>query len=505
MATSKDFPPSSSLAYQRVEVVVLGAGMSGLCMGIELKRSGIDDFLIIEKQTGIGGTWWDNIYPGAHVDLPSPLYCFSFEPNPYWKQRFAAASEIQSYMQGCIKKYGLEPYLRLETKIVSASFNELRGMWEIDIINANGQQRIETRFFVCSTGPLSQVRWPDIPGLETFKGRRLHSARWDPAYSAEGQRVAVIGTGSTGCQLIPKIAEQAKSLFVLQRTANWVMPRLDRQYSPIDHKLAQFPPYAWVVRRFWYAFMELTRNGFNKGTVMRSLMMRTAAFHMNQQVSNIGLRKRLKPNYPLGCKRIIFSSDFYPAICQPNVELVTDPIDYLTADSFVTASGRNYQIDTLVCATGFETTRLLSALSIYGLAGRSLNDVWADSPQAYKGVAVAEFPNLFFLLGPNTATAHTSTLLYIEPQTRHVVECIQKVRQGGYHWISVRPEIQKTYNQNLQYRLSESVWSMCNSWYRNKNGRIVMLWPGTTDEYVKSLENDDFTAYSFVSAKTANA
>ena len=500
MTISKQLTSFASLTDHRVELVVLVAGMSGLCMGIELKRSGIDDFLIIEKQTGIGGTWWDNIYPGAHVDLPAPLYCFSFEPNPLWKQRFAAAGEIQSYMEGCAKKYGLESHVRLRTKILSASFVEARGTWLIDTVGPHGPQRIETRFFICSTGPLSQVRWPDIPGLDTFKGRRLHSARWDPGYSAEGQRVAVIGTGSTGCQLIPKLAQQAHRLVVFQRTANWIMPRLDRPYSAIDHRLAQFPPYAWLVRRFWYSLLELTRSGFNKGSLMRSLMIRTSAFHLKQQVRDDGLRSRLMPTYPLGCKRIIFSSDFYPAICQSNVELVTDTIDHFTDHSVVTATGRDYPIDTLVCATGFETNRLLSALSIHGLDGRALKEVWADSPQAYKGVAVAEFPNLFFLLGPNTATAHTSTLLFIEPQSRHVVECIQKVRQGGYRWISVRPDAQKAYNQSLQDRLSESVWTMCSSWYRNKQGQIVMLWPGTTEEYLKSLKSHDFSAYQFASA-----
>lgn len=500
MASSQLLTAPTASSDLQTEVLVLGAGMSGLCMGIELKQAGIDDFIIVEKQAGIGGTWWDNIYPGAHVDLPAPLYCFSFAPNSKWRQRFAAASEIQSYMERCSSHYGLLPHLRLNTKVETASFDEDTGTWVIQLSGPNGLQRVRTRFFICSTGPLSQVRWPSISGFETFSGRRLHSARWDQTYSAKGQRIAVIGTGSTGCQLIPKLAEEAKHLYVFQRTPNWIMPRLDRPYTFLDRVLANFPPYANSVRGFWYYFMELSRHGFTHGTVMRSIMMSTASYHLKRQVTDPLLREKLTPPYPMGCKRIIFSSDYYPAICKRNVSLVTIPIDHLTPSSIVTADGAERLVDTVVCATGFETTRLLSQLEIKGLSGRSLRDVWSDTPEAYLGVAVADFPNMFFLLGPNTATGHTSTLLYIEPQARHILNCIKVVRQGGYRWICVRREAQSAYNQALQQRLTNSVWSTCTSWYRNKSGRIVMLWPGTTPEYVKLLQENNSSGYFFMAS-----
>ena len=476
-------------------MVILGAGMSGLCVGIELRRAGLHDFLILEKQAGVGGTWWDNRYPGAHVDVPAPLYSFSFEPNPRWRQRFAAAPEIQAYMEACTDKYGLRPHLRLGTAITAARFDEVQGVWTLETLGPTGAGQIQTRFFICSTGPLSQVRWPSIPGLESFQGRKLHSARWDPAYAAQGQRVAVIGTGSTASQLIPPLAQQAAKLHVFQRTANWVLPRIDRPYFAIDRLLARFPPYAWAVRAFWYHLLEWGRKGFDEGTMARRGMLKTATLHLRRQVPDPDLRAKLRPPYPLGCKRIIYSNDFYPALSQANVELVTEGIDRITPTGIVTTDGCERPIDTLVCATGFDTTRLLSSVEVQGLGGQRLSEAWREGAQAFRGVAVAGFPNLFLMLGPNTGTGHTSTLLYIEPEARHIVACIRRVRDGGHRWIAIRPEVQAAHNRDLQARLNGSVWSHCRSWYRDDNGRIVALWPGFTREYVRGLEAREDEAY----------
>ena len=480
------------------DVVILGAGMSGLCLGIELKRAGLHDFLILEQQAGVGGTWWDNRYPGAHVDVPAPLYSFSFEPNPHWRQRFAAAPQIQAYMAHCADKYGLLPHLRLGVKITAARFDDTEGWWTLDTQGPEGHRQILTRFFVCSTGPLSQVRWPDIPGLDHFQGRKLHSARWDASYRAHGQRVAVIGTGSTASQLIPPLAQQAAQLHVFQRTANWVLPRMDRPYFAADRLLARFPPYAWAVRAFWYHLLEWGRRGFDEGTVARRGMLKTAARHLQRQVPDPTLRTKLRPPYPLGCKRIIYSNDFYPALSQPNVELVTEGIERITPTGIVTADGRERPVDTLVCATGFDTTRLLASVDIQGPGGQRLATAWRDGAQAWQGVAVAGFPNLFLMLGPNTGTGHTSTLLYIEPQAQHIVACIRHVLQGGHRGIAVRPQVQAAYNAALQAQLAGSVWSTCRSWYRDDSGRIVALWPGFTQEYVKGLTAPDFAAYELL-------
>ena len=476
------------------EVVILGAGMSGLCMAIRLQRAGIQDFVILEKQAGLGGTWWDNTYPGAQVDVPAPVYSFSFAPNPGWRRRFAAAPEIQAYMQGVAERHGLLGHIRFATRLASADFDATTGLWQFATDRA---ERLQARFFACSTGPLSQPRWPDIPGLESFQGTRLHSARWDHGVPLQGRRVAVIGTGSTASQLVPPIAAQAGRLHVFQRTANWVMPRLDRRYNALDRLLARFPPYARAVRWGWMQLLELGRRGFDEGTLARRGMLKTAALHRQRQVPDPSLREKLTPDYPLGCKRIIYSNDFYPAMGQPNVELVTDAIERITPHGLVTRDGQEREVDVLVCATGFDVAHLLASVRITGPEGRSLQQAWSEGPEAYHGITVAGFPNLFLLLGPNTATGHTSTLLYIEPEVEHAVACIQAVRAGRHRWIEVRPEVFRAHNDHLQARLAGSVWSQCRSWYRLESGRIIALFPGYTREYVRAVRRPDPAAYRF--------
>lgn len=474
------------------QVVILGAGMSGLCMAIGLQRAGMHDFVIVEQQPGLGGTWWDNTYPGAQVDVPSPVYSFSFAPNPDWSGRFASAPEIQAYMQRLAEKHGLLAHLRLGTRLTAATFDEATGHWNLATDRGD---TLRAPFFVCSTGPLSQLRWPDIPGLANFKGERLHSARWDATVPLAGRRVAVIGTGSTASQLIPPIASQAGQLHVFQRTANWVLPRLDRRYNRLDHLLAHFPPYARTVRWCWTQVLEWGRRGFDEGTLARTGMLKTATAHRRRQLPDPALREKLTPPYPLGCKRLIYSNDFYPALSRPNVELVTDGIARITEGGIVTADGRERVLDVLVCATGFETVQLLSSITVTGLGGRTLREAWANGPEAFHGISVEGFPNLFLSLGPNTATGHTSTLLYIEPETQHAIACMQAVLKGNHRWIEVRPEVMRAHNDALQQRLAGSVWSLCRSWYRMEGGRIVALFPGFTAEYVKAVKRPRMADY----------
>lgn len=490
-----DAVASADAGAERIhEVVILGAGMSGLCTAMQLQRAGLHDFLMLEQSPGLGGTWWDNRYPGAQVDVPAPAYAFSFAPNPHWRQRFAAAAQIYDYQLALARKHGLFARLRLGTRLLEAAFDEGAGLWRF---RTAAGERFSARFFVCSTGPLSQPRWPDIPGIDDFQGLRLHSARWNAKAPLQGLRIGVIGTGSTAVQLIPPLAAQAEQLHVLQRTANWVLPRLERKYRWFDRVLAQVPIYSGVVRWSWVQFLELTRRGFNEGSPMRRFMQWLAARHRRQQVADESLRARVTPDYPLGCKRIIYSSDFYPSLAQPNVELVTEGIECITATGLRCMDGSERTLDALVCATGFETVHLLQSLAVRGRGGKTLADAWQQGPEAYHGISVSGFPNMFLMLGPNTATGHTSTLLFIEPSVRHAIACMKQVMEGGHRSIEVREDVMSTHNKALQQRLAGSVWSQCRSWYRMDGGKVVAIFPGFTSEYVRALRSLPWSDYRF--------
>ncbi len=481
----------------RHEVVVLGAGMSGLCMLRTLKHAGIHDVVALEKQPGLGGTWWDNRYPGAQVDVPAPAYAFSFAPNTDWPQRFADAKDIQAYQETLAAREGLLGHLRLGTALVSATWDDSTALWRF---RTSKGDTLEARFFVCSTGPLSQPRWPAIPGLDDFRGPKLHTARWPDDDSAlDGTRVGVIGTGSTAVQLIPKLAPRASQLNVFQRTPNWVLPRLERRYRWFDRVLMYLPGYAATVRLAWACFLEWTRRGFDDGTVARRFMLALARWHRGRQLRGLpdrtGLEAAVTPPYPLGCKRIIYANDYYPTLAQPHVALVTEAIERVTAHGIVTADGREHALDALVCATGFETVNLLESITITGCAGRTLAEAWRDGPVALHGIGVAGFPNLFLMLGPNTATGHTSTLFYIEAAARHALAVMRRVRDGGGRWAAVKPEAMAAHDAALQARLRGSVWTQCRSWYRMEDGRVVAIFPGFTPEYVRKAGMPDADDY----------
>ncbi len=471
----------------------MGAGMSGLCTAVALKRAGQQDFVVIEKSEGLGGTWWDNRYPGAQVDVPAPVYAFSFAPHAHWKQRFADAAEILAYMQGLARDHGLEPHLRLRTAIRSARFDEDTGLWQLQLDQG---ECLSARFFVCSTGPLSVPRWPDIPGLASFAGPRLHTARWDAGVPVQGQRVGVIGTGSTAAQLVPVLAQQAAHLSVFQRTANWVMPRMDRRYGALDRVLTRLPLYQRLVRWAWVGLSEVFRSSFEEGSPTRRKVLGDALRHLRRQVADPALRQRLTPPYPLGCKRIIFSNTWLRTLGQAHVALVTESIREVTPQGLVTADGQLHALDVLVCATGFDVQHAM-AVPVTGLKGCSLQAQWADGPQAYFGTTVAGFPNLFLMLGPNTATGHTSTLLYIEPQVDFVLRAMREVKRRNTRWLDVKPEVMAGFNEELERRLGPSVWSQCRSWYRAESGRNVAIWPGYTREFRRRMARLDFADFTF--------
>lgn len=461
-------------------------------MAIQLQRAGIQDFLIVEKSTGIGGTWWDNRYPGAQVDIPAPAYSFSFAPNPHWTHRFADAPEIQRYQQSLAEQHGLPARMRLGVAITEARFDADTGRWRLSL---DSGESLGARFFVCSTGQLNLARWPDIPGLGDFRGRLLHSARWPQGADLAGRRVGVIGTGSTGAQLVPALAAQVASLKVFQRTANWVLPRLDRRYGRLDRWLMSLPGYGRFAHKAWSRAMDQGRSGFDEGTLARRAVVAVAGWHLRRQVADPALRAALAPGYPLGCKRIIYSSDYYPALCLPTSELVTAGIEHITPSGVSTADGREHALDALVCATGYDTTHPLRGLRVAGQGGRLLAEAWSDGPRAYLGITVPDFPNFFLMLGPNTLTGHNSALLSLEPQVAHAMACMQRVRREGRRWIAVKPAVAAAQDVAQQQRLAASVWNRCNSWYRAEGGRIVAIWPGYARDYERAVRGVDESAY----------
>jgi cation diffusion facilitator CzcD-associated flavoprotein CzcO len=461
-------------------------------MGSTLRKAGITSFIIIEKSAGIGGTWWDNTYPGAECDVGSHLYSYSFDLNPDWSQAYAAQDEIREYLVRFATKFGLLPHIWFNAELREAHFNAEQGRWLLQI--ENGDQ-IEANFFVCSVGPLGQPRYPDIPGMGTFGGPLFHSARWDHDYNLSGKRVAVIGTAASGTQLIPRIAPLVEELYVYQRSPNWIIPRINRVYAPWEKALFRINLIARIHRFLLYIAHELNRLSFNPGGLMARIGRMLAEFHLRHQVADKRLRDRLRPRYPFGCKRVLLSNDYYPTLLRRNVELIDKAIQRIDQNGIITADGERRDVDAIICATGFDVKNMLS-IKIEGLDGCVLDQVWGREPQAYRGVMVANFPNLFLLLGPNSGQGHTSAILFIEAQVNYTLQCIQAIIKQKKRFLAVKPDAMRRYNEDLQDILRTSVWAAgCTSWYKTESGKIIGIYPGFSFEYRHQLKRPRFEDY----------
>ena len=476
------------------EIVILGAGMSGICMAIELKRAGIHSFVVLERSGGVGGTWWDNTYPGAQCDVPSHLYSFSFERKADWTRVFAPSREIQGYVEDCVRRHGVEAHLRLHQEVRAAEYDERAARWRV----ATAQGRVfRPRFFVVSLGPLNHPRLP--PGIEAFTGEVMHSARWNHGYDFRGKRVAVVGSAASAVQIVPTLAAQAARLTVFQRTPSWVIDRPDRTYGALARRLFRIPPVAIAYRTWLYWRFEANYAAFKGRGPMYRLLTHMARSHLERQVADPALRAKLRPDYPIGCKRILISSDFYPALGRANVELVAQAATGFTARGVVTADGGVREVDAIVCATGFETVEPLARLPVTGAGGRALATAWRDGPEAYHGITVAGFPNLFMLLGPNTGTGHTSVLIPIEAQARYILACIRELGRRGARSMDVRAGVLERHNAALQRRLAATVWASprCTSWYKTRSGKILATYPGYITRYVLETRRPRYADYVF--------
>jgi cation diffusion facilitator CzcD-associated flavoprotein CzcO len=461
-----------------VEVAIVGSGFSGLGMAIRLEQAGIRDFIVLERGDDVGGTWHFNTYPGCACDIPSHLYSFSFAPNPDWSETYSGQPEIRDYLRRCVEEFGVRSRIRLGCELLAAAWDDESGRWRLQ----TSRGAVSARVLISGAGPLFEPRFPDLPGLERFHGVAFHSARWDHGYDLSGKRVAAIGTGASAIQFVPAIQPTVQRLHVFQRTPPWVVPHRNRQVTRIERNVYRALPAAQrLVRGATYALREALVPGFVSRPRLLGLVEGLARRHMRAQISDPDLLARVTPDYSIGCKRILPSNDWYPALGQPNVELVTDPIQEVRESSIVGADGIEREVDAIIFGTGFHVADMPIGRLVRGRDGRSLDEVWEGSPRSYRGTATAGFPNLFLLLGPNTGLGHNSMVYMIESQIAYVLGALSAMRERDAGSIEVRPEAQAAYNDWIDARMPQTVWSTgCSSWYFDSNGRNAALWPDWT-------------------------
>ncbi len=496
----------SSIDSPDLDVAIIGAGFGGLGAAIQLRQHGIDNFIVFDKAGGVGGTWWVNRYPGCACDVPSHLYSFSFAPNPNWTRRYATRAEIQAYLTGLVTRFDLEGHISLNTEIVQATWSDETRRWHLT--NTSGRQW-RARVLVPALGGLSRPAWPDIPGLDSFSGQIVHSQQWDEHVEVSGRRVAVIGTGASAVQLTPHVARHAKRLAIYQRTPNWILPRPDRTIGPRRRALYRRLPWLQKLVRFGiWAISEMRVPAFLWSNHLADGHRWLANRHRRRQVDDPDTRERLKPDYDIGCKRVLLASDFYPVFNEDHVELVSDGIARVEPGAIVDTSGQRREVDTLILATGFKATDPVPEGLIRGRGGHDLATNWRAGPEAYKGTTVSGFPNLFMLLGPNTALGHNSVVMMIESQIRYLLAALDHMRNEDIETLEVRADAQQTWNDLLDQRLEGSVWNSggCGSWYLHpETGRNSTLWPGFTLGFRRKLRRFDAENYRTSGRRSATA
>src|SRR3954451_8484210 len=476
-----------------VDVAIVGSGFSGLGMAIRMKQEGLEDFVVLERDEEVGGTWWANTYPGCACDVPSHLYSFSFELNPEWTRTYSQQGEIRDYLRRCADKHGIRPHLHLQTTVTSAAWDDDAGRWVIE----TDRGTVRARMLVAGPGPLAEPKTPDLPGLETFEGKTMHSARWDHDYDLRGKRVASIGTGASAIQYVPAIQPEVEQLYAFQRTPPWIFPHSDRPTTRFERRLYKaFPFLQRMVRGAIYAMRESNVVGFVKNPKRMKLADFLARRHMRKQVSDPELLERVTPSYTIGCKRILPSNKWYPALQEPNVELITEGIQEVRPHSVITEDGREIEVDTIIFGTGFHVTDMPVAKYVRGRDGATLDEFWQGSPRAYLGTAIPGYPNLFMLCGPNTGLGHNSMVYMIESQVAHVLEAMRAMKRSGAHTVEVREEAADRFNERLEKQHEGTVWTTgCSSWYLDDTGRNSTIWPDWTWRFRQKTTRFDQAAY----------
>lgn len=467
------------MPQERVKAVIVGAGFAGLAMAIRLKQEGMEDFVVLERADEVGGTWLQNTYPGCMCDVASHLYSLSFAPNPEWSHTYSPQPEIRDYLKGVADRFGIRPHLRTGVSVEASTWLEEKQEWMVETTAGVFTAQV----LVSGMGPLTEPKFPDIPGLGSFRGKTIHSARWDHDYELAGKRVASIGTGASAIQYVPAIRGEVEHLYVFQRTAPWVMPHGDRPISDRERNMFRRVPLVQrAIRAGVYWSRELMIFGFAKNPRLMGVLEKLARSHIDKQVSDPELREKVTPNYTIGCKRLLPSNRWYRALGEENVELVTTGISEVREKSVIDTNGVEREIDAIIFGTGFHVTDIPSAQQIRGRDDQLLSDAWEGSPRAYLGTSIPGFPNFFMLLGPNTGLGHSSMVFMIESQVEHVIGVIRAMEISGAATIEVKSEVHAAFNRTVDKRMSKTVWETggCTSFYFDATGRNATLWPDFT-------------------------
>ncbi len=474
------------------DCIIIGAGISGIGTAIKLREAGFDDIVLLEKAEEVGGTWRDNTYPGCECDVPSALYSYSFAQNPDWSRTFAGQAEIQDYVLQVVEQYGIRPYIRFQQPVEHAQWDEAAGYWVV----RTSDNTWYGRTVVSCGGYLHEPVIPDIPGLKDFKGKLFHSSRWDHAHDLTGERVAVIGTGASAIQFVPEIQPRVSRLSIFQRTPQWVLPKPNRRIPELERRAFGL---GWLLgswRKMIYGGFESFGIGFRRPALLRQFQ-KIGLWHLKKSVPDAQLQAKLTPDYTLGCKRVLMSNDYYPALCQDNVDLFTAAVQEVHGSVVVGADGSEAEVDTIILGTGFHVTEPPIAERIFDAEGCSLSQIWKDRMQAYRGTTIAGLPNAFMVLGPNLGIGHNSAFVVIEAQIQYIVSALKTMRQKGLSRIEVREEVQVSYNEKLQRDLQGTVWNTggCSSYYLDRNGFNSVGFPWSTFRMRSLLKEFDLESY----------
>ncbi|MFJ6053015.1 flavin-containing monooxygenase [Streptomyces sp. NPDC092307] len=488
---------------EHVRVAVIGSGFGGLGAAVRLRREGITDFVVLERADSVGGTWRDNSYPGCACDVPSHLYSFSFAPNPDWPRTFSGQPAIRAYLEHVADTFGLRRHIRLDTEVRMMRWDADELRWEIE----TSAGELTADVVVSATGPLSDPKMPEIPGLAEFPGKVFHSARWDHDYDLRGKRVAMIGTGASAIQIVPAIAPEVERLTLFQRTPPWVMPRTDRAITAVERWLHRQLPFTRAARRgLLWGIRELQVSAFTKRPNQLGLIESLAKANMARSIKDPALRAKLTPSYRIGCKRILLSSEYYPALARPDVDLVASGLKEIRGSVLVAADGTETEVDAIIFGTGFHVTDMPIADRVVGADGRTLADAWKDGMQALRGATAAGFPNWMTIIGPNTGLGNSSMILMIESQLNYMADYLRQLALldgsslGGKVALGARPSAVNRWNRQVQTRMERTVWNTggCTSWYLDAQGRNTTVWPGTTGEFRRETRGVDLAEYEVV-------